>query len=130
MPQKIKKEIERKIICKNCYSKDHFDGEDYCKIIGNESGGSILANKIQCEFYLKKGTEPKLLCCKCGKNTYGESAIGEGGKWYCSDCHIEKEHKEWLKREKIKKLKNIEEVSRILGGNEKIAKKIIASMIL
>jgi len=84
----------KKTICKTCFNHWRSDGEDWCKIIENEGGGSIPANKTECDHYLKKGTEPKWLCCKCGKNVFGGSATAENKKWYCSDCWWKKETKE------------------------------------
>ena len=90
---KNKKDM-KKTICKTCFNHWRSDGEDWCKIIENEGGGSIPANKTECDHYLKKGTEPKWLCCKCGKNVFGEPATAENKKWYCSDCWWKKETKE------------------------------------
>jgi hypothetical protein len=118
-----------KILCKTCYFRWRFEKEDWCKIIENEGCGSIKADKTKCDIYLKRGMEPKWLCYMCGNNTYGESSVSGGGKHYCSDCHSKKEHKEWLERERIKKLENIKRISNILGGDEKTAKKIIKTLI-
>jgi len=83
-----------KIICKTCFWYSRFQKQDWCRLIENEGGGSIKANQTECKFYLKKGTEPKWLCCMCKKNTYGESSTSTGGKHYCSSCWFEKERKE------------------------------------
>lgn len=120
----MKKEIKEKILCKTCYFKDRFKGEDWCKIIENEGGGSIPAVENKCGYYLKKGTEPKWLCCKCGKNTYGESSTSTKGKHYCSDCWIKKEILERKQREAQKYREDIKKVAEVLGDKKK-AKEIV-----
>ena len=117
----------KKPICKTCFHRWYCkeDNENYCSLIENEHGGNIKADKTECEFYLKKGTEPKWLCCKCKKNTFGESSHSEDGKHYCVDCYFKKENKRYKEEQRIKKLENIKIVADILGGNTKTAKKII-----
>jgi len=104
----------KKPICKTCYFKWRFEDEDWCEIIENEGGGSIEAILSQCSHYLKKGNEPKWLCCACGHNTYGKEVVIENKKgkvirywvkWWCADCYhkAEKYAKEW--NEKLKQVK-------------------------
>ena len=105
-------------ICKTCFNRWRSEGEDWCKIIENKGGGSILANRTECKFYLKKGNEPKWLCCKCGKNTYGESSTREAGKIYCSNCYYKKEATE-RKIELAKKQKQmVEEILETIDTGE------------
>jgi len=118
----------KKIICKTCYFRDRFEKEDWCKIIENEGGGSIEADQTECPYYLKKGTEPKWLCYKCGKNTYGGSSTSSEGKHWCSSCWCKKEAEEHIKRERIKRLEDTKKVEDILGGDEKTARIIIDTL--
>lgn len=120
--------MKKKIICKTCFNKWRFEKEDYCKIIETEGGGSIKADRTECRFYLKKGTEPKLLCSQCGKNTYGDASMSEMGKHYCEDCYWKKEQKKWLAKERLKKLENIKKVAEILEGDKYLAKKIVEAI--
>ena len=115
------------IICKTCFWKDRFEKQDWCKLIENEGGGSIKANQTQCEGYLRKGTEPKMLCSVCGKNTFGESSTSDNTGHYCSDCHWEIERREYRAKQKIKRLENIEIVRKIVGS-KKLAVKIIKEL--
>jgi len=106
----------KKIKCKTCFwrRKSEYDGKDYCYLIVDKTGRNIEANRTECDFYLKKGTEPKWLCSICGKNTFGETSISENGKQYCSDCYWKEKEKE-RKRERAKKIKKLKE----LVGKEK-----------
>ena len=103
--------------CKTCFWKWRFEKEDWCKTIEGVHGGSIRADRTKCELYLKKGTEPKELCCVCGKNTFGESATGEGGKWWCNPCRFKKEHKKSEKEKQAKYKKVASEILEILKKN-------------
>jgi hypothetical protein len=103
------------ILCKTCYFKEHFDHTDYCSLIENEGGGSVIADKKECKLYLKKGTEPHWDCCMCGTNTYGHASTGTGGKTYCSGCWSKKEYKEYLKSQRIKEKENLKKVASIVG---------------
>lgn len=99
-------------------------------MIENEDGGSIEANLTECEHYLKKGTEPKWLCCMCGKNTYGHSSISFSGKHYCESCYWkkeakEKEAKEKEEKDKIKYKRNILKISRAMGCSLKKAEEVL-----
>ena len=114
-----------KPICKSCYFKCRFEKEDWCEIIENEHGGSIKANRTECHCYLKKGTEPKWLCCKCGKNTFGKAAYRESGKWWCNNCHYKEEARRWAREKAIKYKENLKKLSDILGGDKKKAEKIM-----
>ena len=119
--EKEKKKSKNKTICKTCFWRwrSKYDGKDYCGIIENGTGGSIEANLTKCNFYLKKGTEPKWPCAICGKNTYGGSAVGEDGKWYCYSCYCKKEREKAEKERAVK----IEKLKKLVG--EKKAKDII-----
>lgn len=97
----MKKKIKEKILCKTCFWRGRFRREDWCKLIENEGGGSIETNQIECKFYLKKGTEPKWICCVCKKNTYGEASTSFKRKHYCDSCWFKKERREGeIKKEK------------------------------
>ena len=89
--------MRKEIICKTCFWCGTHRKESWCKIIENEGGGSCSADRIECELYLKKGTEPQMPCAMCGKNTYGESSIGTSGKWYHDSCHwkFQEQEKDW-----------------------------------
>ena len=117
----------KKPICKTCfhrwYCKEY--NKNYCSLIENEHGGNIKADKTECDFYLKKGTEPKWLCSLCGKNTFGGRLISENGKHYCDDCYWKLEYQRHKADRRLKRLENIKIVADILGGNRKTAKKII-----
>ena len=95
----------KKLICSTCFHRVKYEKEYFCKLIENEGGGSIEANLTKCSHYLKKGTEPKWICCVCGKNTYGEALTMEGGKYYCQSCWWNKD-KQQLKKQTFKQLKN------------------------
>jgi hypothetical protein len=113
----------KEIICKSCFFRD----KKWCKLIEDEYGGSIIANQTECPYYLKKGTEPKWLCWKCGTNTYGESATHEGGRIWCSDCYNKEQHKQFKAKEKARYLKNIKKVNEIIK-DKKTAKIIVDSI--
>ncbi len=108
--QKKSKKRVKKIKCYNCFYRWRFQGKSYCDLIEDEYGGSVIANRLDCENYIKKGTEPRYLCAFCGKNTFGKSAIGEKGKWYCKDCY-----------KKMKMEKEAEEIKQI---RQRITKEI------
>lgn len=115
----------KKILCKTCYFQWHFEKRAWCSIIETESGGSIEANQVKCPHYLKRGTEPQWLCCKCGKNVFGHSATGEGGKWWCNSCYLKEETKRRVKEKAIQHRENLKKISDILGGDTKKAKQIM-----
>jgi len=116
-----------KILCKTCFHRWRADKKDWCGLIVKSDGSSFKANKTKCEHYLKKGTEPQWLCCICGKNTYGQSARGSGGKWYCEGCYWKKEEKEWKKQKVLRERQDIKKVAELVG-NKKLAKKIIETI--
>ncbi len=107
----------KEIKCKSCFWRWREDKEDWCKIMEYEHGGSMKADRTECILYMKKGTEPKELCCVCGKNTFGESATGEGGKWFCTSCHFKMEHKKSEKEKQEKYKKVASEILEILKNN-------------
>ncbi len=93
-------------LCKTCFWKWRDDKEDWCQTIEDGHGGSIKADRTECDLYRKEGTEPVWKCAGCGKNVFGESATGEDGKWWCNPCRFKMEHKksEKEKKEKYKKI--------------------------
>lgn len=114
-----------KIICKDCFYRDRYEKKDYCKIIEEEHGGNIEANRTECESYLKKGTEPKWLCCVCKINTYGERSTTENRKIYCDDCYWKKSMREDEKEARIAKNLKIEKLRKILNGDKKKIKQVM-----
>ena len=124
MQDKNMKKNNMKILCKTCYWQYKDRDVEICSIIENKHGGSINADKTECDLYLKKGTEPKQPCVMCGDNTYGQHCTGDITGWYCLDCWIKKEA-ERDKKEKQKKLaKKQKAIEKILKQNLAIEKAV------
>ena len=99
MNKKIKKPKPK---CNDCFFYKLIDGNNYCMLIHNEYEEPIIADRLNCIFYLNRKENSELPCEICGRNLYGKYVFMKDARIYCYDCYMKNMKKEKITEEIMK----------------------------